>query len=143
MVEIKSALLNLTDLFRAPLEAKGVDLSSILDEIEELVEYSRTYLRIGSDTYKKVWYQLYNSPDAVKWPNILLICELLFSLPFSTAKVERFFSTLKIIKNERRTNLSCSTLNDLPTNPHRTIRAGLAFVHQENSGLPQLDLCSF
>ena len=44
---------------------------------------------------------------------MLLVSELLFSLPFSTAKVERLFSTLKIIKNERRTNLNCSTLNDL------------------------------
>ena len=113
MSEIKSALLSLTEVFRAPLEAKGADLSSILDEIEDIVDYTRTYLRIGCDTYRKVWYQLYTSPDAVKWPNILLICELLFSLPFSTAKVERFFSILKIIKNERRTNLSCSTLNDL------------------------------
>ena len=33
-------------------------------------------------------------------------------LPFSTAKVERTFSTMEIIKSER-TNLSCSTLNDL------------------------------
>jgi len=44
---------------------------------------------------------------------MLLVSELLFSLPFSTAKVEWLFSTLKIIKNERTTNLSCSTLNDL------------------------------
>ena len=44
--------------------------------------------------------------------NIMLVNELLLSLPFSTAKVEHF-STLKIIKNEKRTNLSCSTLNDL------------------------------
>ena len=113
MTEIKSSLLSLTEAFRAPLEAKGVDLSSIVDEIEDIVEYSRSYLRIGSDDYKKIWYQLSTSPDAVKWPNILIICELLFSLPFSTAKVERLFSTLKIIKNERRTNLSLSTLNDL------------------------------
>ena len=111
--EIKAALVNITDVFRAPLEAKGADLTSILDEIEDIVDYGRTYLRIGCDSYKRVWYQLYSSPDAVKWPNILLVSELLFSLPFSTAKVERFFSTLKIIKNERRTNLSCSTLNDL------------------------------
>lgn len=111
--EVKAALVSVTDVFRAPFEAKGVDLTSILDEIEDIVDYARTYLRIGCDSYKKVWYQLYSSPDAVKWPNILLVCELLFSLPFSTAKVERFFSILKIIKNERRTNLSCSTLNDL------------------------------
>ena len=111
--EIKSALLSITDVFRAPLEAKGADLTSILDEIEDIVDYARTYLRIGSDSYSKVWYQLYSSPDSTKWPNIMLVSELLLSLPFSTAKVERFFSTLKIIKNERRTNLSCSTLNDL------------------------------
>ena len=65
------------------------------------VEYSRAYLRIGSDSYKKIRYQLYTLPDADKWRDVLMICELLFSLPFSTSKVERLFSTLKIIKNER------------------------------------------
>ena len=113
LCEIKSALLSITDIFRAPLEAKGADLTSILDEIEDIVDYARTYLRIASDSYSKVWYQLYCSPDSTKWPNIMLVSELLLSLPFSTAKVERFFSMLKVIKNERRTNLSCSTLNDL------------------------------
>lgn len=111
--EIKAAIANIIDVFRAPLEAKGADFTWILDEIEDIADYSRTYLRIGCDSYERVWYQLYSSPDAVKWQNILLVSELLFSLPFSTAKVERFFSTLKIIKNERRTNLSCSTFNNL------------------------------
>ncbi len=111
--EVKSAILSITDVFRAPLEAKGVDLASVVDEIEDIVEYTRTYLRIGSESYRIIWFQLHSSPDAEKWPNVLLISELLFSLPFSTAKVERLFSTLKIIKNERRTNLSCSTFNDL------------------------------
>ena len=111
--EVKAALVSITDVFRAPLEAKRVNLISIQDEIEDIVDYARTYLRIGCDSYKKIWYQLYSSPDAVKWPNILLVSELLFSLPFSTAKVEHFFSTLKIIKTERRANLSNSTLNDL------------------------------
>lgn len=111
--EIKSALVTITENFRAPLEAKGTDLTSIIDEIEDIVEYARSYLRIGCEKYSKIWYQLYSAPDSTKWPNILLVCELLLSLPFSTAKVERLFSTLKIIKNEKRTNLSCSTLNDL------------------------------
>ena len=111
--EVKAALVSITDVFRAPLEAKRVNLISIQDEIEDIVDYARTYLRIGCDSYKKIWYQLYSSPDAVKWPNILLVSELLFSLPFSTAKVEHFFPTLKIRKTERRKNLSSSTLNDL------------------------------
>ena len=86
--ETKSALLNITDVFRAPLEAKGADLTSIVDEIEGIADYARTYLRIGCDSYNRVWYQLYSSPDSAKWSNIMLV---LFSLPFSTAKVERFF----------------------------------------------------
>ena len=84
-----------------------------MDEIKDIIEYARAYLRIGQESYRKIWYQLCSSPDSVKWPNVLLVSEVLFSLPFTTAKVERLFSTLKIIKNERRTNFSCSTLNDL------------------------------
>ena len=113
MAEIKCSLLSLTEAFRAPLEGRGVNLCSIVNEIEDIVEYSRTYLRIGSDDYKKVWYQLSTSPDAVKWPNVLIVCELLSSLLFSTAMVKRLFSTLKIIKNERRMSLGSSTLSDL------------------------------
>jgi len=37
----------------------------------------------------------------------------LFSLPFSTAKVERTFSILKAIKTEKRTSLNSNTLEDL------------------------------
>ena len=74
--EIKAAVVSITDVFRAPLEAKGADLTSILDEIEDIVDYARTYLRIGSDSYSKVWYQLYSSPDSAKWPNIMLVPNL-------------------------------------------------------------------
>ena len=49
----------------------------------------------------------------MKWHNVIQLCELLFSLPFSTAKVERLFLSLKVVKNEKRTNLNCFTLNDL------------------------------
>lgn len=45
--------------------------------------------------------------------NLLLVSELLFSLPFTNAKVERTFSNLKVIKNDRRTSLLTSTLDDL------------------------------
>ena len=111
IAEIKSAVLSLSDIFRA-LEAKGADLRSIVDEVGDAIDYMSTYVRSKSESYKTIWYQLYTTSEAVKWPNILLIIEL-FSLPFSTAKVECLFSTLKVIKNERRTNLHCYTLNDL------------------------------
>ncbi len=82
MSEIKCAVLSLSEVFRAPLEAKGVYLGSILDEIEDIVEYSRTYLSLGLNSYKKIWYQLQSSPDSAKWPGVICMCELLFSLPF-------------------------------------------------------------
>ncbi len=49
--EIQSALITstTTEHFHAPLEAKGTDLTSIIDEIEDIVEYARNYLRIGCE----------------------------------------------------------------------------------------------
>ena len=45
--------------------------------------------------------------------NILILCELAFSLPFSNGKVEQIFSSLKTLKTSRRTNMQSDTLNDL------------------------------
>ena len=44
--EIKSALVSIAEVFRAPLEAKGAILNSILDEMEDIIDYARTYLRL-------------------------------------------------------------------------------------------------
>ena len=111
--EIKSSVDTISEFFRLPLEAKGVDLCFILDEVEEAVQYSRKYLNIDKEAYQKVWYRLHTSPDSASWPNLLHICNLLFSSPFSTAKVERTFSVLKVIKSEKRTSLNSDTLGDL------------------------------
>ncbi len=106
LVEIREAVEYITSHFREPLEAKGVDLANIPDEAEELVPYTRKYLSIGREGFQKVWYKLQTSPDSNKWPNVLRLCELVFSLPFSNAHVEKLFSKiLKIIKTDRRSNL--------------------------------------
>ena len=60
-----------------------------------------------------MWYKLHTTPDARKWPNILLLSQLLFSLPFTNSIVERAFSKLKVVKTDRRTSLLTSTLDDL------------------------------
>ena len=52
-------------------------------------------------------------PNASEWPNVLLLCELTFSLPFSNARVEQIFSSLKYVKNVKRNSLCIFTLNDL------------------------------
>ena len=75
--------------------------------------YARRYLNIQKESYKLIWFLLHNVLDATRRPNLLLICELLFCLPFSTAKVERLFSMLKVIKAKKGTNLNISSMNDV------------------------------
>ena len=113
LADIRSAVEVITTHFRVPLEAKEVDLCSIQDEVEEAVQYARNFLNVSQNTHRKVWYQLHTVPDSSKWPSVLELSKLLFSLPFSNAHVERAFSTLKVIKTERRTNLKKQTLSDL------------------------------
>ena len=52
-------------------------------------------------------------PDAQKWANIASLCELAFSLPFSNGRVKQNFSSMKLIKTDRRTNLQADIMNDL------------------------------
>ena len=106
--EIFSAVEYITSHFREPLEAVGADLALIYDELEECVGYARKYLSILSESYQTIWYKLSISPDSSRWPDILVLSELLFSL-----KVERIFSTLKLVKTDRRTILHTDTLQDL------------------------------
>ena len=113
MKSVKEAVEHLSTQFREPLETAGVGLASLLDEIEDAVEYARKYLRIELDGCQRIWYKLHIAPDAVRWQNILALSDLCFSLPFTTAQVERIFSMMKIIKTDRRTTLQTSTLSDL------------------------------
>lgn len=60
-----------------------------------------------------MWWRLYHSPNASSWKNILDVARLLFTLPFSNGKLERVFSTLKLIKVDKRSSLSNEALDDL------------------------------
>ena len=92
---------------------KDTTLAGIQDELEEVVEYGRKNLSPDKDSYHRIWYKLHTASDSTKWPNVLLLCELLFSITFSNSHVERMFSSLKVVKTNRRTNLANSTLNNL------------------------------
>ena len=110
---IKDAVENILTTFREPLEAKGMSVFSMQDELEEIVDFYRQYLYAQGEDYRKVWYKLFTAPDARKWPNTTLLSELLFSLPFVNSKVERAFSIMKIIKTDRRNCLHTNTLDNL------------------------------
>ena len=44
-----------------------------------------------------------------------MLAQLLFSLPVTNGKLERSFSTLKVMKSEKRSSLSNESLDDLLT----------------------------
>jgi len=111
--DVKNSIELLCSCFRDPLEATDVSVLSMQDEIEDAVVYARSYLGIENTDYRKVWYNLFVCPDAARWPNVLMLCKLLFSLPFSNARVEQIFSSLKYLKSTKRNSLQTSTLNDL------------------------------
>ena len=104
--EIREAMEYTVTIFREPLEAKGACIFSLQDEIDEIVDFYRKYLESQGEDYRKVWYKLCTAHDARKWPNVMLVSELLFSLPFTNSIVERAFSAMKIVKTNRRTSLS-------------------------------------
>ena len=52
-------------------------------------------------------------PDADRWTNVMVLCKLSFSLPFSNGSGERMFSSLKVVKSDWRTRLHHDILTDL------------------------------
>ena len=101
----------ITSVFRKLLELKGTSLFLCDDdELDDMINYCRNYLDCKLEDYRRIWYTLHTTQDAVRWPNLLIVSELLFSLPFTNTKVEKSFSHLKVIKSERCTS---RTLDDL------------------------------
>ena len=73
--------------------------------------YGKQYLNLVREDYKVTWWKLFNAVDAKGWTNVLAIIELLFCLPMANGQLERVFSQLKLIKNDRRTCLKEDTLD--------------------------------
>ena len=87
---------------RILLQAKGLVIASLQDEVEDAVEYACRYLDICRTEYQKVWCKLHSCLDMGKWLNLFKLCALAFSLPFSNGRVEQIFSPMKFVKNSQR-----------------------------------------
>jgi hypothetical protein len=80
------------------LEAEGLcDPSMIHDDVEDIVGYARKYIPKSfhykhrkPNIYCKIWHKLHTYPDSrIGQTLILLLYELVFSLPLSTCHVEQ------------------------------------------------------
>ena len=81
---------------------------TIKEEWDDMLEYSKRYLNLVQEV---IWWKLFCAADAKKYVNVSAVIELLFWLPIANGRVERVFSQLKMIKNNRHTCLHENTLN--------------------------------
>ena len=78
-----------------------------------MIKFACEFIAIHTLHYQSVRWRLFNSPQKKDWGSVLVLAELLFSLPVSNAKVEHVFSTANVIKTDKRTVLANSLLDDL------------------------------
>ena len=105
----------LVERFSVPLEGAGAELHKIHAEFAEIIEYGAQYFSLSTMDYKSVWWRVFKSSNTSEWTNALLLVRLLFSLPASNGKLERVFSTVNVIKVDRRARLTNESLDDLLT----------------------------
>lgn len=119
--------------FKVPLESAGVDIEQLPGEFHELVLHATQFISLSTMGYQAVWWRLFHAPNASEWSNSLTLVRLLLTLPVSNGKLERVFSTLTMIKVDKRSLLGNDTLDDLLVlntdhiplkefNPDRSIR---------------------
>ena len=104
----------LVEHFTPVLQEASCDLSKIPDEWTALK--AGVYSQPGWLQY----IQTINWPDlnrkyAAEFPNLLMLVDLVLSLPESTAEFERGFNMMKQIKSDWRSTLGPEAINDLMT----------------------------
>ena len=107
------AIVRLGVRFKHPLESNGVVIEQLKDEFHDMITYANQFISLATMDYQSVWWRLYHAPNASSWSNILQLVRLLFTLPVSNGKLERVFSTLKLIKVDKRSSLGNELLDDL------------------------------
>ena len=75
--------------------------------------YATQFISLSTLEYQAVWWRIFLAPNALEWSNILTLVQLLFTLPVSNVKLERIFSTLKILMVDKQSSLGNDLLDDL------------------------------
>lgn len=110
-----NCLIELYERFKVPLSNAGVD-GSVHDLLEQwhcLLGYTKRYLDPSRTPYLSVWKRIFDSDRRNDWHMVLLLVELLFSIPISNAKVERLFSLMNRVKTDSRAALGEDTVDSL------------------------------
>ena len=116
LLEEKTLLDNLDRLverFAIPLQGALADCSKIKEEFKSVLQYAVQYISLSTMDYHTVWWRIFNGPTASEWSSVLILVELLFSLPASNGKLECAFSQMNVIKTNKRSSLTNKSLDDL------------------------------
>ena len=109
----RQAINRLVERFSIPLQGVQANTDEIVTEFREMISYATQFIALSVLDYHSVWWKLFHAPNSAEWANVLVLGELLFSLPASNGKLERVFSTLGTIKVDRRSLLTNESLDDL------------------------------
>ena len=88
-------------------------MQTIHSEFEAILQYALMYISLSTLDYFAVWWRLFHALCASEWANVLILAQLLFSLPASNGSLERELSQVNVIKSKKRTSFSSNTLDDL------------------------------
>ena len=106
-----TAVDRLVQRFTIPLQGAGVDTDEVVKDFLCLTVHSSFSAGLSF-----VWWRLFHAPCSSEWQSILVLAELLFSLPSSNGKLQQVFSLLGVIKVDKHSRLSNETLDDLLLN---------------------------
>ena len=107
-----STIGSLVERFTTPLQSAKANTDVIQLEFSCMMEYAVQYIALSTLDYHAVWWRLFHAPNHAEWSNVLILAELVFSLPASNGKLERIFSTLGTIKVDTRSRLTNESLDD-------------------------------
>ena len=100
----EEAVEELFKFYQKPMQASKAfssgGLTELLDQWNRLVSYTIKYLDTQTTEYQIVWRRIFDFSKSNEWMSILCLVELLFVLPVSNAKVERFFSLMNRVKTD-------------------------------------------
>ena len=82
----------------------SVTLDEIIDGYIDVVRYGNRYFNLVKTNPLDLWCKLGKISSTVRtdWKGVMLIIELCLCVPFSNATLERFFSHMKLVKNEKK-----------------------------------------
>ena len=76
-----SSLDYLINRFQVPLLKRNVNVSLIKEEWDDITNYARRYFNLVQESYRVIWWKLFNYTESGNWTNIIISFSFLFILP--------------------------------------------------------------